>query len=75
MAFQITDANLMNVDSQFLFMITDTDISDTDVTMNLERAKDGNNLAFIYNTSKSKGTSACAVNINPQKPIVCLQMM
>ena len=58
---KITDANLWNVESQFLFMISDTDVSDTDVAMDLERAKDGHNIAFIYNTSKKKGANSCAV--------------
>ena len=42
----------MSIRNQFLFLISDTDMEDK-VLSELEKAMDGENVAIIYNSSKS----------------------
>ena len=41
----------MGIKTQFLFMISDTNSGDDRVLSELEKSVDGDNVAFIYNTS------------------------
>ena len=53
--------NLMTIDSQWLFMTADTNDGDMDLTMEIGMAVDGNNIAFIYNTSSPTADASCLV--------------
>ena len=51
----------MSMKTQFLFMIADTKSKDEKILMELEKSVDGENLAFIYNSSMAAST--CNVRI------------
>ena len=53
------------MDTQFLFMIADTNMEDTRILSALEKIVDGENIAFIYNSS-----STCEVG--PRKKCMLL---
>ena len=46
----------MSMKTQFLFMIADTKSMDEKILMELEKSVDGENLAFIYNSSMAAST-------------------
>ena len=52
---QIRAAGFMSIRNQFLFLISDTDREDK-VLSELEKVMDGENVAIIYNSSKSAPT-------------------
>ena len=57
---KITDLRLLeNMDNEFAFIITDTHSNDMDISPFFNYAKEGNNLAFIYNSSIKNPSSAC----------------
>ena len=60
----------MDIDSEWLYLISDTDNSETGVTENLQQIVDGNNLAFIYNVSR-KDALSCAVSCFNLKMYYC----
>ena len=41
----------MSIKTQFLFMISDTNSGDDKILSELEKSVDGDNVAFIYNSS------------------------
>ena len=53
---QIRDSNIMSMKTQFLFMIADTKGMDEKILMELEKSVDGENVAFIYNSSMAAST-------------------
>ena len=46
----------MSMKTQFLFMIADTKSMDEKILMELEKSVDGENVAFIYNSSMAAST-------------------
>ena len=52
---------MMKVDSEWVYLISDTNNVDTDVAADLINAVDGNNVAFVYNVSVAR-QAACAVS-------------
>jgi hypothetical protein len=48
-----------HVDSQWVYMVTDTRRGAANVTSFLQMGKDGYNLAFVYNTSLAEGGGGC----------------
>ena len=46
----------MSIKTQFLFMIPDTNSGDDKILSELEKSVDGDNVAFIYNSSASAPT-------------------
>ena len=53
------DHQLFHVDSQWVYVVTDTRRGAADVTPFLQMGEDGYNLAFVYNTSREAGAGAC----------------
>ena len=53
-------SGLMSIKTQWLFMISDTNESDDKILSELEKSVDGDNVAFIYNSSPSS-SSTCNV--------------
>ena len=66
LTIQIRDAGLMSIKTEFLFMIADTTLEpswhlgdaseDHKILMELEKSLNGENVAFIYNSSTSAST-------------------
>ena len=50
----------MMVDSEWVYLISDTNDVETDVAADLLNAVDGNNVAFVYNVSVAR-QAECAV--------------
>ena len=46
----------MSIKTQFIFMIADTNNEDDMILSELEKSVDGENIAFIYNSSVSAST-------------------
>ena len=59
---QIRDSGVMSMRTQFLFMIADTESEDDKSLMELEKSVDGENVAFIYNSSTLAST--CNVRLS-----------
>jgi hypothetical protein len=51
----------MSLNTQWLFIISDTNSQDNKVVAELEKSVDGDNIAFLYNYSSSTAAS-CNVN-------------
>merc|ERR1719151_75649 len=54
---EIRDSGLMSIKTQFLFMISDTNSGDDKILSELEKSVDGDNVAFIYNSSPASPSS------------------
>ena len=55
-------SGLMNIKTQWLYLVTDSDATSTMMPKPILEAKDGYNLAFLYNASKPNGLE-CKVNL------------
>lgn len=56
---------MMNVDTEWLYLISDTNNVDTDVTSELLNGMDGDNVAFVYNVSTSRPTECLVLQSDP----------
>ena len=55
-------SGLVSINTQWLFLIPDTNEGDAKILSELEKSMDGDNVAFIYNSSASAPT--CNVLLN-----------
>ena len=55
-------SGLVSINTQWLFLIPDTNEGDAKILSELEKSMDGDNVAFIYNSSVSAPT--CNVLLN-----------
>ena len=46
----------MSIDTQWVFMIPDTNDGDSKILSELEKSTDGDNVAFLYNSSVTSST-------------------
>ena len=53
---QIRYSGLMSINTQWLFMIPDTNDGDSKILSELEKSTDGDNVAFLYNSSVTSST-------------------
>ncbi len=60
---EMTEMGLTGLDRQWVYMVADTNIGDTDVSDVLTRAVDGTNAAMVYNASQTSADS-CQVSQN-----------
>ncbi len=67
---QVSSLGLMTIDTEWLYMISDTQYLQNDVASMLKKAKDGNNIAFVYNSSKPYDES-CKVSITHVMRLSC----
>ena len=57
--FQIENLNMFTMNNQFAYVVPDTNSRDFDMTQYFSMAKEGFNLAFIYNMSNSQPGANC----------------
>ena len=55
----------MSIRTEFLFMIADTKPGDDKILMELEKSVDGDNVAFIYNSSTPASTCNVRFSFTP----------
>ncbi len=55
-------AGLMNIMTQWMYVVTDSDASSSFESNEILQAKDGYNIAFMYNASVSSANADCRVH-------------
>ena len=56
---QAKSESMLSTDSQWLYVVTDTNSQDSDMSPYINMAQDGYNMAFAFNTSYNQDAAEC----------------